>query len=442
MHEAVEHAIAEIAAGRTVIVVDDADRENEGDLVAAADAITPEAVAFMATYGRGLICAPITAEDAARLELPPMVSRNTEAHGTAFTVSVDAAAGITTGISAADRARTLRLLADPGTMADQLARPGHVFPLVAHPDGVLGRIGHTEAGVDLARLAGRRPAAVICEMLTPDGVPCRGEQLRAFAAEHGMALVSVAELVAYRRGLAQHEADQGAHPARQDGRVRRQAAAMLPTAAGIFRAITYLDSATGTEHIALCLGLDDGDRFADGRHFMDQDLLVRVHSECLTGEAFGSLRCDCGHQLTEALEAIADEGRGAVVYLRGHEGRGTGLSAKIRAYALQEQGRDTVEANLDQGLPADARDYAAAGAILLDLGAREVRLKSNNPAKAAALARGGVLVRGFVPAPAPVGADNVAYLRTKASRMGHVLPWLPEPTSAPTEPLTHERTMA
>ncbi|SEE89157.1 3,4-dihydroxy-2-butanone-4-phosphate synthase [Ruania alba] len=442
----VERAIAEIAAGRTVIVVDDADRENEGDLVAAADAITPETVAFMATYGRGLICAPITAEDAGRLDLPPMVARNTEAHGTAFTVSVDATEGISTGISAADRAHTLRLLADPATAPEQLARPGHVFPLVAHPDGVLGRIGHTEAGVDLTRLAGRRPAAVICEMLTPDGVPCRGEELRAFAAENGMALVTVAELVAYRQGLASSDGEPiGWPPVVEDATdlrtpippatVRRQAEATLPIAAGTFRAITYLDQGTGTEHVALCLGLNGSGHFSG-----EDDVLVRVHSECLTGEAFGSLRCDCGPQLDDALTAIAAEGRGVVVYLRGHEGRGTGLTAKIRAYQLQEQGRDTVEANLDQGLPADARDYAAAAAILLDLGAREVRLKSNNPAKSAALAMGGVAVRGHVSAPAPVGVDNLAYLRTKATRMGHVLPWLPDEPHTLTAPTTHERT--
>ncbi len=450
----VENAIAAIAAGRMVIVTDDADRENEGDLVAAADAITPEIVAFMATHGRGLICAPITAETAEWLELAPMTRRNTEAHGTAFTVSVDAVSGITTGISAADRARTIALLADPATAPDDLARPGHVFPLVAHPAGVLGRVGHTEAGVDLARLAGRAPAAVICEILSPDGVPSRGEQLRALAAAHDLPVVSVAELVAYRRGgsgvapIPEPGSTATAGPQGVDARagrgstphdraeglrgsastpvhsgateVDRGAAAMLPTAAGVFRAVVFTDPA-GTEHVALCHGLDSGDRFAG-----EEEVLVRVHSECLTGEAFGSLRCDCGPQLDDALRAVAAHGRGTVVYLRGHEGRGTGLSAKIRAYALQEQGRDTVEANLDQGLPADARDYAAAAAILLDLGARNVRLKSNNPAKSAALALGGVTVRGHEPAPAPVGVDNLAYLRTKSERMGHVLPWLPE----------------
>ncbi|QOR71228.1 3,4-dihydroxy-2-butanone-4-phosphate synthase [Ruania alkalisoli] len=443
----VENAIAAIAAGRMVIVTDDADRENEGDLVAAADAITPEIVAFMATHGRGLICAPITAETAQRLELAPMTRRNTEAHGTAFTVSVDAVSGITTGISAADRARTIALLADPTTATDDLARPGHVFPLVADPDGVLGRVGHTEAGVDLARLAGRAPAAVICEILTPDGVCSRGEQLRELAAAHDLPVVSVAELVAYRRrepGARSTQVQRGATQAhRATAQVHRAAAAMLPTAAGAFRAVVFTDPA-GTEHVALCHGLDSSDRFAG-----EEDVLVRVHSECLTGEAFGSLRCDCGPQLDDALAAVAARGRGAVVYLRGHEGRGTGLSAKVRAYALQEQGRDTVEANLDQGLPADARDYAAAAAILLDLGARNVRLKSNNPAKSAALALGGVTVRGHEPAPAPVGADNLAYLRTKSERMGHVLPWLPDVADpidsaasriTSDDPATHERT--
>ncbi|WP_210418195.1 3,4-dihydroxy-2-butanone-4-phosphate synthase [Ruania zhangjianzhongii] len=477
----VTRAVAAIAAGRMVIVTDDADRENEGDLVAAADAVTPEIVAFMATHGRGLICAPITAQTAGRLDLPPMARRNTEAHGTAFTVSVDAAAGISTGISAADRARTIRLLADPATGPADLARPGHVFPLVAHPRGVLGRTGHTEAGVDLARMAGRAPAAVICEMLTPDGVPYRGEQLRTVAAGHGLPLVSVAQLVAYRSagsGVADGmparldgmparldgmAARLDGMPARLDGmaargdvmaaggtakpggagggealppraervpagRVQREAVALLPTPAGKFRAMVFSDEA-GTEHVALCLGLDGGDRFSGGA-----DVLVRVHSECLTGEAFASLRCDCGPQLADALARIAAVGRGVVVYLRGHEGRGTGLSAKIRAYALQEQGRDTVQANLEQGLPADSRDYAAAGAILLDLGAGAVRLQSNNPAKSEALTRAGVLVRERVPAPAPIGADNLPYLRTKAERLGHLLPWLP----ARTHPTTQE----
>ncbi|UFU04570.1 3,4-dihydroxy-2-butanone-4-phosphate synthase [Ruania suaedae] len=406
-----------------VIVTDDADREDEGDLVAAAETITPQIVAFMATHGRGLICAPVAGEIADRLELAPMVRRNTEAHGTAFTVSVDAAAGITTGISAADRARTIALLTDPATRPGDLARPGHVFPLLAHPDGVLGRIGHTEAGVDLARLAGRAPAAVICEILTPDGVPARGEELRALAAAHDLPVVSVAELVA-------HRCRSGGAPAPARSGVHRSATATLPTAHGPFRSIVFTD-VSGIEHVALCRGLGPGDRF-DGAG----DVLVRVHSECLTGEAFGSLRCDCGPQLEDALAAIAASGRGAVVYLRGHEGRGTGLSAKIRAYALQEQGRDTVEANLEQGLPADARDYGAAAAILLDVGARTVRLQSNNPAKSAALALGGVHVSAHVPAPAPVGADNLPYLRTKAERMGHVLPWLPS------RPTPHERTTA
>ena len=451
----VTRAVEAMAAGRMVIVTDDADRENEGDLVAAADAVTPEMVAFMATHGRGLICAPITAETADRLDLPPMARRNTEAHGTAFTVSVDAAAGISTGISAADRARTIRLLADPSTGAADLARPGHVFPLVAHPRGVLGRAGHTEAGVDLARLAGRSPAAVICEMLTPDGVPYRGEQLRTVAAEYGLPLISVAQLAAFRaagpaavdtrfasggalateapaavaRGLPSSAAaipaaasSGSTEPPPTAAQVQREGAATLPTAAGKFRAIAFRDQG-GTEHVALCLGLDQGEHFSGG-----EEVLVRVHSECLTGEAFGSLRCDCGPQLADALAGIAAEGRGVVVYLRGHEGRGTGLSAKIRAYALQEQGLDTVQANLEQGLPADARGYGAAGAILLDLGTRNVRLQSNNPAKSEALTRAGVLVRERVPAPAPISSDNLPYLRTKAERMGHLLPWLPART--------------
>ena len=427
----VSQAIAEIAAGRMVIVTDDPRREDEGDLVAAADAVAPETVAFMATHGRGLVCAPITAERAGELDLPPMTAQNTESHGTAFTVSVDAATGITTGISAADRARTVRLLTDPEAGPDDLARPGHVFPLVAHPAGVLGRAGHTEAGVDLARLAGRTPAAVICEMLTPDGVPYRGEQLRALARMHGLVRVSIAELIQYRkvsageRGVPPSSTARTAQVLARAARVRRGAAATLPTTTGLFRVLPFTDE-DGTEHLALCTGLGADERFAG-----EQDVLVRVHSECLTGDVLGSQRCDCGQQLTGAQAAVAEHGRGVVLYLRGHEGRGIGLAAKIHAYALQEQGRDTVQANLDQGLPVDAREYDTAAAILHDLGADRVRLISNNPAKAHALTSAGLTVQALVPAPAPVGPENLAYLRTKADRLGHLLPWLPAPSAPP-----------
>ena len=427
----VSQAIAEIAAGRMVIVTDDPRREDEGDLVAAADAVAPETVAFMATHGRGLVCAPISSERATRLDLPPMTAQNTESHGTAFTVSVDAATGITTGISAADRARTVRLLTDPEAGPDDLARPGHVFPLVAHPAGVLGRAGHTEAGVDLARLAGRTPAAVICEMLTPDGVPYRGEQLRALARMHGLVRVSIAELIQYRkvsageRGVPPSSTARTAQVLARAARVRRGAAATLPTTTGLFRVLPFTDE-DGTEHLALCTGLGADERFAG-----EQDVLVRVHSECLTGDVLGSRRCDCGPQLTGAQAAVAEHGRGVVLYLRGHEGRGIGLAAKIHAYALQEQGRDTVQANLDQGLPVDAREYGTAAAILHDLGADRVRLISNNPAKAHALTSAGLTVQALVPAPAPVGPENLAYLRTKADRLGHLLPWLPAPSAPP-----------
>ncbi|WP_277050075.1 3,4-dihydroxy-2-butanone-4-phosphate synthase [Ruania albidiflava] len=427
----VSQAIAEIAAGRMVIVTDDPRREDEGDLVAAADAVAPETVAFMATHGRGLVCAPISSERATRLDLPPMTAQNTESHGTAFTVSVDAATGITTGISAADRARTVRLLTDPEAGPDDLARPGHVFPLVAHPAGVLGRAGHTEAGVDLARLAGRTPAAVICEMLTPDGVPYRGEQLRALARMHGLVRVSIAELIQYRkvsageRGVPPSSTARTAQVLARAARVRRGAAATLPTTTGLFRVLPFTDE-DGTEHLALCTGLGADERFAG-----EQDVLVRVHSECLTGDVLGSQRCDCGQQLTGAQAAVAEHGRGVVLYLRGHEGRGIGLAAKIHAYALQEQGRDTVQANLDQGLPVDAREYGTAAAILHDLGADRVRLISNNPAKAHALTSAGLTVQALVPAPAPVGPENLAYLRTKADRLGHLLPWLPAPSAPP-----------
>ncbi|MEU1818175.1 bifunctional 3,4-dihydroxy-2-butanone-4-phosphate synthase/GTP cyclohydrolase II [Streptomyces roseifaciens] len=400
--DSVERAIADIAAGRPVVVVDDENRENEGDLVVAAEKVTTEIVAFMMSECRGLICVPLEEDDVARLDLPQMVADNTESMRTAFTVSVDAsrAHGTDTGISAADRATTIRLLADPAAVPGDFVRPGHVFPLRAKPGGVLVRNGHTEAGVDLARLAGLRPAAAIVEIAGEDGAMLRLPELIPFARKHGLAIISIEDLIAYRRAA--------------EAAVHREAETRLPTAFGDFRAYGYRSAADGVEHIALVAGdLGDG-----------EDVLVRVHSECLTGDVFASLRCDCGPQLHASLERIAGEGRGVVLYLRGHEGRGIGLLPKLRAYELQEDGRDTLDANLELGLPADARDYAAGARILTDLGVRSLRLLTNNPDKTAALVRHGLRVTGREPMPVQAGEHNLHYLRTKRDRMGHDLPWL------------------
>ncbi|MBW1603599.1 bifunctional 3,4-dihydroxy-2-butanone-4-phosphate synthase/GTP cyclohydrolase II [Streptomyces sp. JJ66] len=404
----VERAVADLAAGRPVVVVDDADRENEGDLIVAAELITDEIVAFMMSECRGLICVPMEGDELDRLELPQMVTRNTESMGTAFTVSVDAGPrhGVTTGISAADRATTIRLLANGASAPEDFVRPGHVFPLRARPGGVLTRPGHTEAGVDLARLAGLRPAAAIVEIAGEDGTMLRLPELVPFARKHGLAIISIEDLIAYRRGAA---APGGPTPT-----VRHEAVTGLPTAHGEFRAHGYRSTLDGVEHLALVAGdLGDG-----------EDVLVRVHSECLTGDIFASQRCDCGPQLQESLRRVAREGRGVVIYLRGHEGRGIGLLSKLRAYELQERGRDTLDANLELGLPADARDYAAGAQMLADLGVRSVRLMTNNPAKSDALARYGMPVTGREPMPVQAGEHNLRYLRTKRDRMGHDLPWL------------------
>ncbi|MFE4860979.1 bifunctional 3,4-dihydroxy-2-butanone-4-phosphate synthase/GTP cyclohydrolase II [Streptomyces sp. NPDC056670] len=407
----VEQAIRDIAAGRPVVVVDDEDRENEGDLVIAAEKATPEIVAFMMSECRGLICAPMEGEDLDRLELPQMVEHNTESMKTAFTVSVDAsgAHGVSTGISAADRATTLRLLADGRSASGDFVRPGHIFPLRAKPGGVLVRNGHTEAAVDLARLAGLAPAGAIVEIAGEDGVMLRLPELVPFARKHGLTIISIEDLIAYRRS---------AEPT-----VRREAEVHLPTAAGEFTAYGYRSTVDGVEHVALVHG-----EIGDG-----EDVLVRVHSECLTGDIFHSLRCDCGPQLQASMERITEAGRGVVVYLRGHEGRGIGLLSKLRAYELQERGRDTLDANLELGLPADARDYAAGAQILADLGVHSLRLMTNNPDKITALVRHGLTVSGREPMPVQAGEHNLRYLRTKRDRMGHDLPWLdggPAPMSA------------
>ncbi|WP_330176820.1 bifunctional 3,4-dihydroxy-2-butanone-4-phosphate synthase/GTP cyclohydrolase II [Streptomyces sp. NBC_01498] len=399
----VERAIADIAAGRPVVVVDDEDRENEGDLVIAAEKATPEIVAFMMSECRGLICAPMEGAELDRLELPQMVDHNTESMRTAFTVSVDAAPahGVTTGISAADRATTLRLLAAGDTAGPgDFVRPGHVFPLRAKPGGVLVRNGHTEAAVDLARLAGLRPAGAIVEIAGEDGVMLRLPELVPFARKHGLTIISIEDLITHRRTT--------------EPTVRREAEVHLPTAYGEFTAYGYRSTVDGVEHVALVHG-DIGD---------GADILVRVHSECLTGDIFSSQRCDCGPQLQASMRRVTEAGRGVVVYLRGHEGRGIGLLSKLRAYELQERGRDTLDANLELGLPADARDYAAGARILDDLGVRSLRLMTNNPDKVDALVRHGLDVTAREPMPVQAGEHNLRYLRTKRDRMGHELPWL------------------
>ncbi len=393
----IDEAVEQVAAGRPVVVVDDADRENEGDLIFAAEKATPELLAFMVRHTSGFICAPLAEADADRLELPPMYHTNQDRRGTAYTVTVDAREGVSTGISAADRAHTIRLLADPATNAADLARPGHVVPLRARAGGVLRRPGHTEAAIDLAVLAGLRPAGVLCELVNDDGTMMRVPDLEIFAKEYGLVLISIADLVAYRR--------------RMERQVERVAEARLPTEYGEFRVYGYRADPDGAEQIALVYGdLGDG-----------QDVLVRVHSECLTGDVFGSLRCDCGPQLRAALRTVAQEGRGVVLYVRGHEGRGIGLLEKLRAYQLQDQGVDTVDANLKLGFPADARDYGTGAQVLYDLGVRSMRLLTNNPAKRAGLEGYGLRVVGRVPLAGRPHPENVRYLRTKRDRMGHLL---------------------
>jgi 3,4-dihydroxy 2-butanone 4-phosphate synthase/GTP cyclohydrolase II len=398
--EVVQRAVAAIAAGGMVIVVDDADRENEGDLIASASSITAEQVAFMVRYTTGILCAPMTADRADALRLPLMVTRNTDNHGTAFTVTVDHhRAG--TGVAAADRALSLRALSDPATSPEELRRPGHIFPLRARDGGVLVRAGHTEAAVDLLRLAGSEPVGVIGEIVAPDGSMARGEQLRALASEYGLPVLPIADLVRYRRAT--------------EKLVAHVATAAMPTVFGDFRAVAYRSTLDGTEHLALV----KGDVAAAGK--TEQGALVRVHSECLTGDILGSLRCDCGSQLEQALAAISNEGAGAVVYLRGHEGRGIGLGHKIRAYQLQEDGLDTVDANVALGLPVDSRNYGIGAQILGSLGIRRLRLITNNPAKYSGLEGYGLSIVSRVALPTVATPHNVRYLRTKRQRLGHCL---------------------
>jgi 3,4-dihydroxy 2-butanone 4-phosphate synthase / GTP cyclohydrolase II len=392
----VEDAIAAIGRGEIVVVVDDEDRENEGDLIMAAEHATPETIAFFVRYTSGVLCAPLLSDRLDELALPNMVTVNTEPMRTAYTITVDAAVGTTTGISAADRALTLRMLASGESVASDFVRPGHVLPLRYRPGGVLKRAGHTEAAVDLARLAGCAPAGVLAEVVNDDGTMARVPELKVFAKEHGLKFISIADLIRYRRS---HE--------RLVDPISR---ARIPTVYGDFMGHVYRDF-DGNEHLALTCGTVMG----------TAPILVRVHSECLTGDIIGSMRCDCGSQLTQAMEMIAKEGAGVIVYLRGHEGRGIGLAHKIAAYSLQDQGRDTVDANTDLGLPVDTREYGIGAQILVDLGVTKMRLLTNNPDKRGGLAGYGLDIVERVGMPTHANPENIAYLRTKAVRMGHLL---------------------
>ncbi|HEY3673725.1 MAG TPA: bifunctional 3,4-dihydroxy-2-butanone-4-phosphate synthase/GTP cyclohydrolase II [Acidimicrobiia bacterium] len=392
-----ENAVAAVARGEIVIVVDDADRENEGDLIMAAEAMTPEKMAFMIRHTSGVICMPVEGARLDELRLPLMVADNTESQRTAFTVSVDARHGTTTGISAADRSATVHALLDAATRPEDLARPGHIFPLRYRDGGVLKRAGHTEAAVDLARLAGMHPAGVLAEVVNDDGSMARMPALEAFAEEHGLQLISIADLIRYRR--------------HSEKLVRRVSEARIPTRHGDFTGFVFESLLDGTEHMA----------FVKGEVAGQENVLVRVHSECLTGDVFGSMRCDCGLQLDAAMELIAKEGTGVVVYLRGHEGRGIGLGHKIRAYTLQDQGRDTVEANVELGFPADSREYGIGSQMLVDLGVSTMRIMTNNPAKYGGLEGYGLEIVERVPLHVLPNSENIRYLRTKQEKMGHLL---------------------
>ncbi|HUF83454.1 MAG TPA: bifunctional 3,4-dihydroxy-2-butanone-4-phosphate synthase/GTP cyclohydrolase II [Acidimicrobiia bacterium] len=393
----VENAIAAIARGELVIVVDDANRENEGDLIMAAEKVTPETMAFMIRHTSGVICMPLEGERLDELQLPMMVAENTTAYRTAFTVSVDATRGTTTGISAADRTATVHALIDPATKPDDLARPGHIFPLRYREGGVLKRAGHTEATVDLARDAGCYPGGILAEVVNDDGTMARLPELEQFAARHDLQLISIADLIRYRR--------------HREKLVRRVSEARIPTRHGEFTAYVFQSLLDGTEHMA----------FVRGEVAGRENVLVRVHSECLTGDVFGSLRCDCGLQLDLALERVAAADEGVVVYLRGHEGRGIGLGHKLRAYTLQDQGRDTVEANVELGFPVDSREYGIGSQILVDLGITTMRLLTNNPAKYGGIEGYGLEIVERVPLRALPNEENIAYLRAKQEKLGHLL---------------------
>ena len=394
----IDEAVAAIAAGRMVVVVDDEDRENEGDLIVAAEHATPEVMAFFVRHTSGLICASITSERADELDLPLMVTRNTESQRTAFTVTVDYRKGTTTGISATDRSLTARALVHPDTRSEDLARPGHLHVLRAREGGVLKRAGHTEAAVDLARMAGLCPAGVLCEVVTTDGLGmARLPELEAFAARHDLLLVTIADLIRHRR--------------QRERLVRRAGSARLPTEYGEFRCVAYQSVLDHETHLAFVMGEPAG----------EDNVLVRVHSECLTGDVFGSRRCDCGAQLHSALRMIADAGLGAVVYLRGHEGRGIGIAHKLQAYELQDGGLDTVDANVELGLPVDSREYGIGAQILVDLGITTMRLLTNNPAKRGGLEGFGLQIVERVPIHTTLNEENIRYLRTKRDRLGHLL---------------------
>jgi 3,4-dihydroxy 2-butanone 4-phosphate synthase / GTP cyclohydrolase II len=392
----IPEAIKDIKAGKFVIVVDDEDRENEGDLVMAAETVTPEAINFMAKYGRGLICMPVTAERLEQLRIPMMASNNTSKFGTPFAVAVEARDGTTTGISAADRARTVQVMVDPKSKPEDILMPGHLFPLRAREGGVLVRTGQTEATVDLARMAGFRPAGVLCEIMNEDGTMSRMPQLEKFAKKHGLKIISVADLIKYRYNNEQL--------------VTKVAEAKLPTKFGDFKIIAYRSTTDPTEHVAVVMGNVN----------TEEPVLVRVHSQCLTGDVFHSLRCDCGDQIEIAMQRIAKEGRGVVLYMR-QEGRGIGLHNKIKAYALQDKGMDTVEANLALGFKADQRDYGVGAQILCDLGIRNLRLMTNNPKKMSGLSAYGLKIVEQLPITTKPNVHNKRYLKTKQDKMGHLL---------------------
>jgi 3,4-dihydroxy 2-butanone 4-phosphate synthase/GTP cyclohydrolase II len=401
--DSVESAIEAIAAGGIVVVADDEDRENEGDLIMAADAANEAAIAFFVRHTSGVICVSLTGERCADLRLPLMVPpvANSESQGTAFTVTVVLRTGTTTGISAADRTATILGLADANVPAEDFNRPGHIFPLQARPGGVLKRAGHTEAALDLARLAGRAPAGVLCELVDDDGSMMRGPALRRFADEHGLPFISIADLIRYRR--------------RSEKLIERVAEARVPTEHGEFRCHAFRSLVDGETHLAFVAG--DLASVPD-----DESVLVRVHSECLTGDVFGSVKCDCGPQLDESMRRISQAGRGVVVYLRGHEGRGIGISHKLRAYDLQDAGLDTVDANLELGLPVDSREYGIGAQILVDLGVRRLRLLTNNPAKYGGLDGFGISIDGREPLHVAVHPEAERYINTKRERMGHLFP--------------------